>query len=463
MRIRESLQLILAPAKIVSDQGCELTQIDEILRKLPEIDQIYQQILSDVNGGKSYKTGREGLTAEQILKLGIIRKRHGLDYRELSFSTIDSMSIRSFLNLPMCKSLSKSAIHSNLKLVKESTWENVNELLLKYAVKEEIEDGKFARGDCTAVQTNIHYPTDAGLMNDVNRVLDRLMKEARQLVGCEVVFINHTKRSKKKLFLINNSRGEKKKHPHYLELIRVTRETVKYAEAVSEVLPNIKVYDLIVAIRIESIAAELKKYYKLAVKVVDQAYRRVVNKEEVPASEKIVSIFEEHTDIIVKGHRDVAFGHKILLSTGRSGLIFDLECLDGNPKDSNLVKDLIIQHKDAYGYAPSHLAFDGCFASANNRDFAKENGVQELTFSKNRSLDLTSLVSSPRIHKMLINFRAGVEGCISWMKRTFGFTRILDKSLKTFKASLQLGAIAYNLTVLARITLAKKAKKLATS
>ena len=271
-----------------------------------------------------------------------------------------------------------------------------------------------------------------------------------------MVFVDHSRRSKKKLFSINNSRGEERKHPHYLELIRVTRGTQKDAESVSKVLPLITVSDLMAGLKLKSIAAELSKYAKLGLKVIDQASRRIVKKEKVPAEEKIVSIFEEHTDIIVKGFRDVGFGHKILLSTGISGMIFNVKCLKGNPKDSTLVHDMITKHKQAYRHAPTHLAFDGCFASTDNRDFAKEQGVKELTFSKNRSLDLSSLVSSRRVHKMLRNFRAGVEGCISWMKRTFGFSRILDKSLKSFTASLQLGTIAYNLTVLARINLARK-------
>ena len=458
MRIRESLQLILAPAKIVSEQHEELQEMDRIIRNLPEKQELYDLILRDVNKGRDNNLGRAGLTAEQILKLGILRKRHGLDYRSLATATSDSISMRIFLGLGMEESLKKSAINDNLKMVKESTWERANELILKYAKEQKVETGKYVRGDCTTVQTNIHYPTDASLLNDVNRVLNRLMKEAKDICGEGIIkFINHTKISKRKLYLINNYKKEEQRHPEYLELIRVTKESVKFAEEVAKVIPDIHELDFNDLMRLDVIAFSLKKVAKLAEKVIDQAHRRIVKKEKVPVEEKLFSIFEEHTDLIVKGFRDNDFGHKILVSTGVTGLIFKITCLEGNPKDSTLVQDLLTQHKDFYEEAPTHVAFDGCFASKDNRDFAKDMGVQEITFCKNRSLDLSSLVSSTRIQKMLLNFRAGIEGCISWMKRTFGFKRILDKSAETFQASLQLGSIAYNLTILARLSLAKKA------
>ena len=112
-------------------------------------------------------------------------------------------------------------------------------------------------------------------------------------------------------------------------------------------------------------------------------------------------------------------------------------------------------HQQAFGAVPARTAFDGCFASFENRDLLKNAGVEELTFSKNLSIKLETLVSSKRIHKMLLRFRAGVEGCISFLKRVFSFTRVLDRSKETFRAALQLGAAACNLTLLARYNIAR--------
>ena len=175
--------------------------------------------------------------------------------------------------------------------------------------------------------------------------------------------------------------------------------------------------------------------------------------EKVPSQEKIVSLFEPHTDILVKGTRDIVFGHKVCLTTGESSLILDARVLDGNPADSTLVQSVITEHKEFFGQAPQQAAFDGCFASEGNRDFAKIQGVAELTFSKNRSMDISSLVSSKRIHKALRNFRAGIEANISLLKRVFGWERIFDKGEHSFAAAIQAGAVAFNLFLLARIHL----------
>ena len=448
MRILKKLQLFLSPAKVVCERGEELEEMDRVLDIAPGIDRVFEQVIADVTGdkGKETNVGREGLTAEQILKLGILRKRHSLTFRALEQATADSISMRKFLNLAPGQRLSKSAIQSNLKAVKESTWAAASVCLLELARDEELETGDALRGDTTTVETNIHYPTDASLLNDCVRVLSRAMDRAQEVLGKDrLAFVDHRRRAKAKLFKINNLKGEERRRPFYLELIRVTRQTVRHAQSAVEAMRAFEdVQDL-------SAIAELESYISRAQQVLDQSYRRIVKGEQVPSSDKIVSIFEEHTDIIVKGFRDVVFGHKVMLSAGASGMILSVQTLSGNPKDSTLVADTLARHVELFGKAPLACAFDGCFASTDNRDHAKQLGVQNLTFSKNRNLNLDSLLASKDLHKPLRNFRAGIEGCISFLKRIFGFSRVLDRSKETFHAVVQMGAFAYNLTLLARM------------
>jgi IS5 family transposase len=147
------------------------------------------------------------------------------------------------------------------------------------------------------VETNIHYPTDASLLNDSVRVLCRILSEARRLIGDGVVFTNHRRRAKAKLRLIHNVRGEEKRHPLYLELIRVTKDNLSQAVEAVLALKAYATRDTLLKVRIDAVRQRLETYVIRVKKVVDQAYRRVVKKESVPASDKIVSIFEEHTDI----------------------------------------------------------------------------------------------------------------------------------------------------------------------
>jgi hypothetical protein len=60
--------------------------------------------------------------------------------------------------------------------------------------------------------------------------------------------------------------------------------------------------------------SQVEQYRDLTMKVINQTERRVIQKESVHSSEKIVSLFESHTDIIVKGFRDVQYGHKMVVS-----------------------------------------------------------------------------------------------------------------------------------------------------
>jgi len=454
MRILKRLQLFLSPAKIACDKTAELEEIDRILMSASGIDKVLAQVLRDVTGKEKSSRGREGVTAEQIVRLGILRRRNGLSYRDLSHATKDSISIRNFLTLAPDKFLSKSAVQGNLKKVKDSTWESLNNCLCEYAVSQKLEDGAVVRGDTTATETNIHYPTDSSLLNDSVRVICRNLERAQDIIGVEIQYNDHSRTAKAKLYKINNTRKEKDQHPHYLQLIRVAKENVRQAELALPIIAKHQCGDIMTGIRLDAIADQLKTYIPLAKIVIDQAFRRIVKGEKVPVEDKIFSIFEEHTDIIVKGDREATFGHKIYLTTGKSGMLLNLTVLDGNPKDSKLVPDVLAKHKAVFGESPEKVAFDGCFASKANRDLAKSTGVDDITFCKNNSMPIDSLLSSPKIHKFLMNFRAGIEGCISFLKRTFGFSRIFDKGCESFSAALHMGGVAYNLTLLARMNLA---------
>ena len=101
-----------------------------------------------------------------------------------------------------------------------------------------MEDGQCLRGDTTTTKTNIHYPTDASLLEDGVRVLTRAMNRLKEWCEVPLDSVDHSKRAKTKLYNINNTHKEKVRHANYLELIRVTRETVGYAKKAIEFLPS---------------------------------------------------------------------------------------------------------------------------------------------------------------------------------------------------------------------------------
>ncbi len=173
--------------------------------------------------------------------------------------------------------------------------------------------------------------------------------------------------------------------------------------------------------------------------------------EEVPACEKIVSIFEAHTDIIVKGARDVQYGHKLNLSTGRSGLILDVVIEDGNPADADRLIPMLDRHMAQYGKARRQMAADGDYASFANLRKAKGREVKDMAFHMKRGLTIESMVKNPWVYRKLRNFRAGIEAGISCLKRAYGLGRCTWKGLAHFRAYVWFSVVAHNLTLFARL------------
>ena len=125
--------------------------------------------------------------------------------------------------------------------------------------------------------------------------------------------------------------------------------------------------------------------------MIDQAQRRVINGEQVPAAQKIFSLFEERTDIIIKGSRDIQYGHKLNLASGRSGLILDAVIEKGNPADSERFIPLLERQIELYGRAPRQIAADGGYASKDNVQQAKDKGVKDVAFHKKKGLKVEQM------------------------------------------------------------------------
>jgi hypothetical protein len=156
-------------------------------------------------------------------------------------------------------------------------------------------------------------------------------------------------------------------------------------------------------------------------------------REVARASEKIVSLFEPHTDIIIKDRRDTPYGHKICLTSGASGIVTDVVLLRGNPADSTLAVTMIERQKQLFGNAPLQASFDGGFASRDNLADIKNLGVQDVAFSKRCRLEISDMVKSSWVYRQLKNFRAGIEAGVSFLKRAFGLDRCLWRGLESFR------------------------------
>ena len=176
-------------------------------------------------------------------------------------------------------------------------------------------------------------------------------------------------------------------------------------------------------------------------------YQKEICGNTVPNEEKIFSIYEQHTDIIVKGGREVEFGHKINLCSGKSNLILNCDIQRGNPADTSLYRDAVDAVVSDYNIIPRDSVSDGGFASLKNQAHAMKTGIVNIVFNKIVG-SLQNIASSKNMETRLKKWRSGIEAIISNLLRRFKLRRCTWKGWEHFKAKVLWSVIGYNIRVM---------------
>lgn len=446
-RIPKQTDLFAPPADHL--QARVLAEFDKIIVAHPDWT---KWIHADLTRGVDSKVGRDGMQADQVLRARIAQAGLNVSLRKFAYVLPDSVSLREFMGLgPADKAPSYSTLQENIAKVGPETWGKILKSLVTSDEAREIESGEKVRADATVTKSNIREPSDSSLLWDCVRVLTRFMDRASTQLGLH--FDDLSKKAKKLQTRIFYAKRKDQRVPAYRELLEVSR---RVDEQVATVLVGLRkleprtVEDL--AMR-ETLLAEIERYRALFKRVVDQTTRRVINGETVPAQEKVVSIFEPHSDIIVKKGGRPEYGHKVTLTAGPSGLILDCVIERGNPNDVTLALRQLERQKKLNGKAPHTAAFDGAYASRENLEGAKELGTDRCAFSKGRGLTPEEMAGSRRTYGRLRNFRAGVEATVSYLKRSFGLDRCTWKGARQFASYVWSAVVAANLTIIAKARL----------
>jgi IS5 family transposase len=431
-------------------QNQELEMISRIIDDNPTI---CSYILQDLNAGKvvAQRAGAKGMSADQVLRCAIVKILFEFSYEELAFHIVYSQSLRWFCRIGIAEEgFRKSALNRNIKVISDKSWEMVNRAVLGYAQKKDIEKGRTVRTDCTCVETNIHNPSDSSLLWDAVRVLTRLITRCRDDFGLKITGVsNHNRRAKRRMLAVMNAKNKKHRKAAYIDLLKVRDQVLGYARKAIETIEKTTLDPTSFPLY-----SDIVHYADLTERVIDQTRRRVLLGESVPSSEKVVSIFEEHTDIIRKDRRDTIFGHKICLTGGTSNLILDCLIVRGNPADTDLAVPMLDRQNDIYGRYPLKACFDGGFASKENLKQAKSREIKDVCFAKKRGLKETDMCRSEYVYHRLRRFRAGIESGISWLKRCMGLTRCTWKGWDAFKSYVWSSIVAANLLTIAKKQLA---------
>ena len=422
------------------------TRLKALSNRLDQHPEILLLVADDLIDASVAKVGRTGLTVENIFRCLLLKQLLRISYEQLAFHLSDSVTYRTFARLRATVMPGRSGLQSTIRRIRPETLEKVHETLSASWLKAGMLSMDKLRIDSTVVASNIAPPRDSQLLNDGVRVLSRLLAKSKNITGVKIRFTDQRKPSKSLAFQIFNAKnaGKEAQYPKLLKLVRVVLKQVDRG------LKCVKV-DVCDSARKRQWISQVERYRDLTLRVIDQTERRVIQKESVHSAEKIVSLFESHTDIIVKGFRDVHYGHKINLSSEKSGFITYLSIEKGNPADSSLFMPVLHFHRSKLGHLPHSVVADGGYASQENVTQGRRLGVKRVVFHKPVGLSLHAMGVTSKTFTQLRNFRAGVEGNISELKRAFGATKANWKGLDGFKAYVWSSVLSYNLMRLARL------------
>src|ERR1700751_1669372 len=443
MRQERTVQVTIFEMFAQHDIGCELKAMSQWLDGQRELISL---VAADLRQQEVHHTGRRGLPAESVLRCALLKQQRQLSYEELAFHLEDSASFRAFARLPITWTPKKLVLHHTIAAIRPETWEADNQALLASAKTDRLESGATVRIDSTVTEALMHDPSDSTLLWDAVRVITRLLDRAEALPGAPAVRWRDRRRlAKKRARTIQYSRGQDTKRQLYRDLVAATQASRAELQAFATELAETA------EPAVTRWRAEVDHYLPLIARVIAQTQRRVFDGQAVPASEKLVSLFEPHADIIVKGGRQVQYGHKLNLATGKSGLVLDVVIEAGNPADSERFLPMLDRHIVRTGAPPRQTAADGGYASRANLAAAKARGVADVAFHKKCGIAITEMVKSPWVYRRLRNFRAGIEAAISCFKRAYGSARCTRRRLDHFKAYIWSAVVGAQVASLARL------------
>jgi IS5 family transposase len=330
------------------------------------------------------------------------------------------------------------------------TWKAMNDALGHYAHEEDKISGDDLRVDTTAYETNIHYPTDSSLLWDSFRVLARELKAIQQAYPeLEIKHRFHVKKVKKLAHFISRNAGSKSKSKQ--RKVKATYRTlIERVCWIVDVSKEVRAKVALVFLE----TPELEHFEPLVERVTGQAERRIFQDEAVPRDEKLYSLFEEHTEMLIRGKagKRIEFGHMVLIAQTREKFISHYCAMGQREEDKDLLPGALDAHRALFGHGPALLATDKGFYESVKQLVALEKEIETVSICKKgkRTAEQAAREHAEDFQEGQ-RFRAGVEGSISVLKRAFKLNLCLFKGFKNFAASVGCAVFCHNLVLLARL------------
>jgi len=426
----------------------ELTRVDKLLTD--------ERFLIPFRQKFGTGMGRPSTAVATYLRLMYLKYRYRLGYEVLVKEVKDSFAWRRFCHLALDESVPDST--TLIKLTHkygEETVEALNEALVRKLKESKVVRGRKLRIDTTVVESDIHYPTDTGLLNDGVRVITRVVSRLRKLVaGIGKKFVKHTRKAKRLyLGLVKVMKSRMGKDVQALKetrrkLVKISEKVVAGGRAVQGEL----VLQPRLSPRVAGLAWRLGDWLAGMEKVIGQTKEVIRGNRHLP--QRLVSLFDADARPIRKGKArlDTEFGRKVLIGETDHGIISTYEVYEGNPSDSTLLKPAVRGHRRLFRKRLRAVATDRGFYSRKNEGWLRQSGVRQVSMPVRGKASREKRAEQKQSwFRRLQRFRAGAEGRISLLKRKFGFRRSLMRGSSGTEIWVGQGVFAHNLWQAARI------------
>lgn len=490
-------ELVPQLPKLQLEMEPRLAELDQLLQD----DEIFQRLKADM--AKRYPhtlvRGRHSTPVEVILRMLIVRRLYDWSYEQTEHFVSDSLVLRQFCRLYLQRVPDDTTLIRWANLVGADTLTQVNHRVVELAKQLKVTRGRKLRVDSTVVQTNVHYPTDSAIVGDGVRVLSRLLHKAKTVleklgkVGLgertttpllKRMFRSRTRsvrRIAQQLHRVARRKGEEAAEQlrvAYGKLLGIAQATAKQARQVRDTLRGTltaqmqppsqatatETRDLIGFMGdVGRIIGPLDHFLPLVEQAIEQAYRRVLQGETVPSTEKLLSLFEAHTQVIRrhKAGKPTEFGRKLWLGEVEGGIISEYRLMDeGGGLDLVELPESLAVHQERFGHPPDVLAGDrGTFSTANEA-LARQLGVKRIVLPHTGRVSKERQdVEHERWFRRGFRFRAGIEGRIRVLKRDYGLEICREHGEEGMWRRVGWGIVTANLTKIAETQSARAARR----
>lgn len=440
-----------------------LRRIDTALEDEAVIDVVAQAL--EKRWPQSRRRGRPGTPAEVVIRMLILKHLFDWSYDDLEHEVRANLVYRMFTRIdagdvPDAKTILKIA-----RALGPAVIEQLHRQVVEVAKRAGVTHGRRFRVDTTVVETNVHYPTDSTLLRDGVRVLTRTMQRASTALGDPSGRIRNRLRSVTRRVLIigYEARSPKTRDAmvkSYRRLMATTRAVMRdSAMMVRRLGQRLRTASPQVHPRLKRAQDRLQELRPLVQRVVDQTRARLLG-GDTHVVDKVLSIFEPHTETIRKGKiaKPNEFGKLVTIQESEHQIITAYDVHPKRPADVTLWTAALDRHLTIFGRAPDLAVGDRGFSSATNEQAATDRGVRRVVLPRRGPTSpARHAYERQRWFRRGQRWRVGCEGRISVLKRRHGLDRCRYHGEDGMHRWVGFGVIADNLMNIATFAKARAA------